>query len=117
MKFPLSSTGFVLDGFPRYPDEVQFLGEHGFFPDAAVFIQVDDQDIFDRLLPAQISKWKVKQKKKLERKKQIKEMKAKIKVGIHFKKHFKEFLLWCNGIGGVLGALGRRFHPKPGTEG
>ncbi|XP_020946714.1 adenylate kinase 9 isoform X2 [Sus scrofa] len=78
-KEPIRSTGFVLDGFPRYPDEVQFLGEHGFFPDAAVFIQVDDQDIFDRLLPAQISKWKVKQKKKLERKKQIKEMKAKIK--------------------------------------
>ncbi|OWK01412.1 hypothetical protein Celaphus_00018870, partial [Cervus elaphus hippelaphus] len=73
------STGFVLDGFPRYPDEVQFLGEHGLFPDAAVFIQVDDQDISDRLLPVQIGKWKVKQNKKLERKKLIKEMKAKIK--------------------------------------
>ncbi|MXQ85624.1 hypothetical protein E5288_WYG001326 [Bos mutus] len=50
-KEPICSTGFVLDGFPRYPDEVQFLGEHGLFPDAAVFIQVDDQDISDRLLP------------------------------------------------------------------
>ncbi|XP_055390712.1 adenylate kinase 9 [Bubalus kerabau] len=78
-KEPICSTGFVLDGFPRYPDEVQFLGEHGLFPDAAVFIQVDDQDISDRLLPVQIGKWKVKQKKKLERKKLIKEMKAKIK--------------------------------------
>ncbi|XP_057593660.1 adenylate kinase 9 [Hippopotamus amphibius kiboko] len=78
-KEPIRSTGFVLDGFPRYPDEVQFLGERGFFPDAAVFMQVDDQDISDRLLPAQIGKWKVKQKKKLERKKLIKEMKAKIK--------------------------------------
>lgn len=87
MKFPHSSTGFVLDGFPRYPDEVQFLGEHGLFPDAAVFIQVDDQDISDRLLPVQIGKWKVKQKKKLERKKLIKEMKAKIKVCIYLKKH------------------------------
>ena len=82
MKFPPSSTGFVLDGFPRYPDEVQFLGEHGFFPDAAVFMQVDYQDVSDRLLPTQIGKWKVKQKKKLERKKLIKEMKAKIKVCI-----------------------------------
>ena len=72
MKFLHSSTGFVLDGFPRYPDEVQFLGEHGLFPDAAVFIQVDDQDISDRLLPVQIGKWKAKQKKKLERKKLIK---------------------------------------------
>ncbi|XP_032507757.1 adenylate kinase 9 [Phocoena sinus] len=78
-KEPIRSTGFVLDGFPQYPDEVQFLGEYGFFPDAAVFIQVDYQDISDRLLPTQIGKWKVKQKKKLERKKLIKEMKAKIK--------------------------------------
>ncbi|XP_007447339.1 PREDICTED: adenylate kinase 9 [Lipotes vexillifer] len=78
-KEPIRSTGFVLDGFPRYPDEVQFLGELGFFPDAAVFIQVDYQNVSDRLLPTQIGKWKVKQKKKLERKKLIKEMKAKIK--------------------------------------
>ncbi|XP_041615227.1 adenylate kinase 9 isoform X3 [Vulpes lagopus] len=76
---PIRSTGFILDGFPRYPEEALFLGEHGFFPDAAVFIQVDDQDISDRLLPSQMEKWKQKQKKKLERKKLIKEMKAKIK--------------------------------------
>uniref|UniRef100_A0A671F8J8 Uncharacterized protein n=1 Tax=Rhinolophus ferrumequinum TaxID=59479 RepID=A0A671F8J8_RHIFE len=78
-KEPIRSTGFILDGFPRYPDEVQFLGEHGFFPDAAVFIQVDDQDVSDRLLPPLIEKWKLKQKKKLDRKNLIKEMKAKIK--------------------------------------
>ncbi|XP_054424615.1 adenylate kinase 9 [Pteronotus mesoamericanus] len=78
-KEPIRSTGFILDGFPRYPDEAQFLVEHGFFPDAAVLIQVDDQDISDRLLPPQIEKWKLKQKIKLERKKLIKEMKAKIK--------------------------------------
>ncbi|KAG8522080.1 Adenylate kinase 9, partial [Galemys pyrenaicus] len=79
LKEPIRSTGFILDGFPRHLDEIQFLGEHGFFPDAAVFIQVDDQDISDRLLPSQIQKWKLKQKKKLERKNMIKEIKAKIK--------------------------------------
>ncbi|XP_005372594.1 PREDICTED: adenylate kinase 9 isoform X3 [Chinchilla lanigera] len=78
-KEPICSTGFILDGFPRFLEEAQFLGEHGFFPDAAVFIQVDDQDISDRLLPFQIEKWKLKQQKKLERKKLIKAMKAKIK--------------------------------------
>ncbi|XP_008575652.1 PREDICTED: adenylate kinase 9 [Galeopterus variegatus] len=78
-KEPIRSTGFILDGFPRYPEEALFLGERGFFPDAAVFIQVDEQDISGRLLPAQIEKWKIKQKKKLERKKLIKEMKAKIR--------------------------------------
>lgn len=79
LKEPIRSTGFILDGFPRYPEEAQFLGERGFFPDAAVIIQVDDQDIFDRLLPAQVQKWKAKQLKKSERKKMIKDMKAKIK--------------------------------------
>lgn len=77
-----SSTGFILDGFPRYPDEAQFLGERGFFPDAAFLIQVDDQDISDRLLPPQIEKWKLKQKKKSERRILIKEMKTKIRVCI-----------------------------------
>ncbi|XP_029398437.1 adenylate kinase 9 [Mus pahari] len=79
LKEPIRSTGFILDGFPRYPEEAQFLGERGFFPDAAVIIQVDDQDIFDRLLPAQVQKWKTKQHKKLERKKLIKDLKTKIK--------------------------------------
>ncbi|XP_031204281.1 adenylate kinase 9 isoform X2 [Mastomys coucha] len=79
LKEPIRSTGFILDGFPRYPEEAQFLGERGFFPDAAVIIQVDDQDIFDRVLPAQVKKWKAKQLKKLERKKLIKDLKAKIK--------------------------------------
>nr|XP_023418491.1 LOW QUALITY PROTEIN: adenylate kinase 9-like [Cavia porcellus] len=78
-KEPICSTGFILDGFPRFPEEAQFLGEHGFFPDAAVFIQVDDQDVLDRLLPFQIEKWKLKQQKKSERKKLIKALKAKIK--------------------------------------
>ncbi|VTJ71863.1 Hypothetical predicted protein [Marmota monax] len=79
LKEPFRSTGFILDGFPRYPEEALFLGDHGFFPDTAVFIQVDDQDIFDRLLPSKVEKWKQKQKKKLERKKLIKDMKTKIR--------------------------------------
>ncbi|XP_040614143.1 adenylate kinase 9 isoform X3 [Mesocricetus auratus] len=79
LKEPIRSTGFILDGFPRYPEEAQFLGERGFFPDAAVVIQVDDQDVFDRLLPTQVQKWKLKQCKKLERKKLIKYLKTKIK--------------------------------------
>lgn len=82
MKCTLSSTGFILDGFPRYAEEAQLLAEHGFFPDAAVLLQVDDQDIYDRLLPPQIEKWRLKQKAKLQRKKLIKEMKTKIKVCI-----------------------------------
>ena len=28
-----------------------------------------------------------------------------------------EFLLWLSGISAILGALGHRFHPQPGTVG
>ncbi|KAL1770118.1 adenylate kinase 9, partial [Sigmodon hispidus] len=79
LKEPIRSTGFILDGFPRYPEEAQFLGERGFFPDAAVIIQVEDQDIFDRILPGQVQKWKQKHLKKSERKKLIKDLKTKIR--------------------------------------
>ncbi|XP_037014937.2 adenylate kinase 9 isoform X1 [Artibeus jamaicensis] len=78
-KEPIRSTGFILDGFPRSSDEAQLLAEHGFFPDAAVLLQVEDQDISDRLLPPEIEKWRLKQNMKLNRKKLIKKMKAKIK--------------------------------------
>nr|XP_042117957.1 adenylate kinase 9 isoform X2 [Peromyscus maniculatus bairdii] len=79
LKEPIRSTGFILDGFPRYPEEAQFLAERGFFPDVAAMIQVEDQDIFDRLLPAQVQKWRQKQRKKAERKKFIKDLKTKIR--------------------------------------
>uniref|UniRef100_A0A2K5QYS6 Adenylate kinase 9 n=1 Tax=Cebus imitator TaxID=2715852 RepID=A0A2K5QYS6_CEBIM len=92
LKEPIRSTGFILDGFPRYPEEAQFLGERGFFPDAAIFMQVEDQDIFVRLLPAQIEKWKLKQKKKLERKKLIKDMKAKIRADMIAKRRVELIL-------------------------
>uniref|UniRef100_G3TCK5 Uncharacterized protein n=1 Tax=Loxodonta africana TaxID=9785 RepID=G3TCK5_LOXAF len=106
LKEPICSTGFILDGFPRYPEEAQFLGERGFFPDAAVFIQVDDQDISDRLLPSHIEKWKLKQKKRLDRKKLIKDMKAKIRddmiakrraelISEREKKKKREVSKWC----------------------
>lgn len=32
-------------------------------------------------------------------------------------KRLLEFPLWCNGIFGVLGVLGHRFDPQPGTVG
>lgn len=51
----------------------------------STFIIWIDQDISERLLPSQMEKWKQKQKKKLDRKKLIKEIKAKIKVCIQYK--------------------------------
>ncbi|NXC34409.1 KAD9 kinase, partial [Campylorhamphus procurvoides] len=79
-KEPFRSTGFILDGFPRTADEVKYLAERGLCPDVAVYIQVEDSDILDRLFPPRLEKWKEKRRKKKEYKKKLKELKAKIRV-------------------------------------
>nr|XP_032620502.1 adenylate kinase 9 isoform X1 [Chelonoidis abingdonii] len=76
---PIRSTGFILDGFPRTFEEAQYLSERGLCPDVAVFIQVEESDICDRLLPPRLKKWKDRQNKKMENKKKLKDMKEKIK--------------------------------------
>lgn len=80
--FPFSSTGFILDGFPRIGEEVQYLAERSLFPDIIVCFEAEEEDISDRLLMKQVLKWKEKQTKKMEKKQQIKEMKAKVRVSI-----------------------------------
>uniref|UniRef100_A0A8C3FGM5 Adenylate kinase 9 n=2 Tax=Chrysemys picta bellii TaxID=8478 RepID=A0A8C3FGM5_CHRPI len=79
-KEPIRSTGFILDGFPRTFEEAQYLSERGLCPDVAVFIQVEESDISDRLLPPRLKKWRDRQNKKMENKKKLKDMKEKIKV-------------------------------------
>ncbi|NWS15943.1 KAD9 kinase, partial [Pachyramphus minor] len=79
-KEPFRSTGFILDGFPRTVDEARYLSERGLCPDVAVYIQVEDSDILDRLFPLRLKKWKDKQHKKKEYKKKLKDLKAKMRV-------------------------------------
>ncbi|KAG8123953.1 hypothetical protein E2320_019386, partial [Naja naja] len=79
MKEPFRSTGFILDGFPRIGEEVQYLGERSLFPDIVVCLEAEEDNISDRLLMKQVLKWKEKQAKKMEKKKHIKEMKAKVR--------------------------------------
>ncbi|XP_021245471.1 adenylate kinase 9 isoform X3 [Numida meleagris] len=78
-KEPFRSTGFILDGFPRTSDEAQYLSQRGLCPDVAVYIHVEETDILDRLLPPRLKKWKERQRKKVENKKKLKDLKAKIK--------------------------------------
>ncbi|XP_032861593.2 adenylate kinase 9 isoform X3 [Tyto alba] len=78
-KEPFRSTGFILDGFPRTLDEAQYLSERGLCPDVAVYIQVEETDILDRLFPPRLKKWKERQYKKMENKKKLKDLKAKIR--------------------------------------
>ncbi|NWW26717.1 KAD9 kinase, partial [Falcunculus frontatus] len=77
---PFRSTGFILDGFPRTSDEATYLSERGLCPDVAVYIQVEEDDVLDRLLPLRLKKWKDRQRKKKEYKKKLKELKAKKRV-------------------------------------
>ncbi|XP_036625172.1 adenylate kinase 9 isoform X1 [Trichosurus vulpecula] len=79
LKEPIRSTGFILDGYPRNIDEVQFLGEHGFCPDVVIGLLVEEQEIIDRLLAEAVAKWKNKQEKKAARTKMIKAMRVKIR--------------------------------------
>ncbi|NWW56809.1 KAD9 kinase, partial [Ifrita kowaldi] len=79
-KEPFRSTGFILDGFPRTSDEARYLSERGLCPDVAVYIQVEEDDILDRLLPLRLKKWKDRRREKKEYKKKLKELKAKKRV-------------------------------------
>ncbi|NWX87701.1 KAD9 kinase, partial [Nothoprocta ornata] len=79
-KEPFRSTGFILDGFPRTVDEALYLSERGLCPDVAVFIQVEESDILDRLFPPRMKKWKETHYKKMETKKKLKDLRAKIRV-------------------------------------
>ncbi|NXK30918.1 KAD9 kinase, partial [Piprites chloris] len=79
-KEPFRSTGFILDGFPRTVDEAQYLSERGLCPDVAVYIQVEDSDILDRLFPPRLKKWKDKRQRKKEYKEKMKDLKAKMRV-------------------------------------
>ncbi|KAL7987849.1 hypothetical protein Chor_006768 [Crotalus horridus] len=79
MKEPFRPTGFILDGFPRTGEEVQYLAERSLFPDIVVCLEAEEDDISDRLFTKQIIKWKEKRTKKLEKKQQIKEVKAKVR--------------------------------------
>lgn len=73
-------TGFILDGFPSNVEEVQYIGERGFFTDIAVFLEADESDICDRLLPPRLAKWQERRRRKEDRKRKLTEMKKKIRV-------------------------------------
>ncbi|XP_069830926.1 adenylate kinase 9 [Dendropsophus ebraccatus] len=78
-KEPFHSAGFVLDGFPSTIEEVQYIGDRGLFPDIAVFLEADESDICNRLLPPRLAKWQERQKRKEKQKQKLKDMKKKIR--------------------------------------
>jgi len=74
-RFVRRSTGFILEDLPHLSDEASLLGENGFFPDAAVVLEVEDSDAVARLLPPRLARWRSRRQQVLERRRQKKERK------------------------------------------
>lgn len=72
----------MLEGFPRTVEECQFLLQSGLFPDVALLLMVDDNDVIKRLLPPRMKLWKTRREIKDEKKLRIKEKKKEIRVGV-----------------------------------
>ncbi|XP_056284243.1 adenylate kinase 9 [Pseudoliparis swirei] len=54
---PYISTGFILEGFPHNPEEVQYMLQEHLFPDVVVMLMVDVPDVQKRLLPRYLESW------------------------------------------------------------
>lgn len=74
------STGFILEGFPRTSEEAKYLAEMGLFPDVGVVMNVEVEDVINRLLPPKMLKWRVRRDKKLAIKLKKKEKSKKKRV-------------------------------------
>ncbi|XP_073349311.1 adenylate kinase 9 [Pagrus major] len=55
---PYMSTGFILEGFPHSPQEVQYMLQQHLFPDLVVIMAVEASDVQKRLLPTYLEKWR-----------------------------------------------------------
>ncbi|XP_053192664.1 adenylate kinase 9 [Scomber japonicus] len=57
---PYMSTGFILEGFPQIPDEVDYMSQRQLFPDVVVTMTVEVTDVQSRLLPTYLERWRVR---------------------------------------------------------
>ena len=69
-----------MEGFPRTADECQYLIQNGYFPDVALFLDVDENDVINRLLPSRMQLWKERRSIHLLKKAKIKERKKEMRV-------------------------------------
>ncbi|XP_014328191.1 adenylate kinase 9 isoform X2 [Xiphophorus maculatus] len=56
---PYKSRGFILEGFPHDPEQVEFMLERQLFPDVIVIMEVEATDVQSRLLPGYLEKWRI----------------------------------------------------------
>lgn len=59
-----------MEGFPNNESQAQYLIERGLYPDAAIILKVEDEDVIKRLLPPRLEAWRARMKAKKEKKKE-----------------------------------------------
>ncbi|KAM9840260.1 adenylate kinase 9 [Aulostomus maculatus] len=55
---PYLTTGFILEGFPSNPNDVQYMLHRQLLPDVVVVMMVEVNDVRKRLLPAYLKDWR-----------------------------------------------------------
>ena len=56
-----------MEGFPQTGEELRYLCSKGLFPDAAVTLQLEGDDIIKRLLPKKMEIWCKKRDKRVDK--------------------------------------------------
>ncbi|XP_075315081.1 adenylate kinase 9 [Odontesthes bonariensis] len=74
---PYKSTGFILEGFPHDPEEVQYMLEQQLFPDFVIVLEVDAVNVQKRLLPIYLEKWRELRNNRKEKLKFIRDLRKK----------------------------------------
>lgn len=75
------STGFILEGFPHHPDEVQYMLQQQLFPDIFVVLAVDVADVQKRLLPTHLGKWRERRNHRESQLNLLRNLQRKNRVG------------------------------------
>lgn len=65
---PFKETGFVLDGFPRTVEDVQFMCENYLIPDIVIELSLDEEEAHSRVFKKWIDEWQ----KDIDERKEIK---------------------------------------------
>ena len=65
--FSCRSSGFIMEGFPQSGEELRYLCSKGLFPDATVTLQLEGDDVINRLLPKKMDIWRKKRDKRVDK--------------------------------------------------
>ncbi|VEL19448.1 unnamed protein product [Protopolystoma xenopodis] len=77
---PYKDNGFIIEGFPRSPEQVRFMAESNYLVDLVVMMTVEFESVIERLMPNKLIHWKAREAKKKENKRRLAEWKKAKRV-------------------------------------